>query len=156
MSASEPQGSAQTTSPVAIREAIADDCPRLAALSTELGYPMTPGEAMESFGRISDHPDHGLLVAVCQGVPAGWIQVSLTRIFESPVQAEIAGLVVNAALRGRGIGKQLVDAAESWARRRGCAIIRVRSNVVRERAHGFYRRAGYRDIKTQMVFEKGL
>ena len=29
----------------------------------------------------------------------------------------------------------------------------MRSNVVRERAHGFYRREGFGEIKTQRVFE---
>jgi hypothetical protein len=32
----------------------------------------------------------------------------------------------------------------------------VRSNVLRERAHAFYRREGYGEIKQQRVFEKSL
>ena len=34
--------------------------------------------------------------------------------------------------------------------------VRVRSNVVRERAHQFYLRAGYAIVKTSLVFEKSL
>jgi GNAT superfamily N-acetyltransferase len=72
------------------------------------------------------------------------------------LQAEIAGLVVDETARGGGIGRRLLEAAEQWARSHGCRAIRVRSNVVREGAHAFYVREGFREIKTQKVFEKGL
>lgn len=142
--------------PGTIRSATPADCARLAALSTELGYPMSAEEARQRLAAIVAHPDHALLVAAEDGGLAGWIQVSLSRIFESPEQAEIAGLVVAEAERGRGIGAQLVAAAENWAKQKGCGAVRVRSNVIRERAHAFYRREGYREIKTQSVFEKAL
>jgi GNAT superfamily N-acetyltransferase len=132
------------------------DAGELARLSTQLGYPMTEAEALERLGMLRGHPDHLLLVARRDGRAAGWLQVSRTRIFETPDSAEIAGLVVDEAERGRGIGPMLLRAAEEWARRSGCAALRVRSNVVRERAHGFYRREGYRDVKKQCVFEKEL
>jgi GNAT superfamily N-acetyltransferase len=139
-----------------IRLARAGDRDDLARLSTQLGYPMAPDEASARLADLAGHPDHALLVAETDGRLAGWAQVSLPRIFESPRQAEIAGLVVDEGHRGRGIGPELLRAAEAWARERGCAVLRVRSNVVRERAHGFYRREGFGEIKTQRVFEKKL
>ncbi len=42
------------------------------------------------------------------------------------------------------------------AARRECARIRVLSNIVRERAHGSYARAGYDLAETESVFEKRL
>ena len=117
---------------------------------------MTPAEAaaqLESLGRSGDH---ALFVAESDGRLAGWLQVSFPRIFETPASAEIAGLVVDENRRGAGIGPLLLAAAEGWARNRGCRAIRVRSNVVRERAHRFYEREGYGRIKTQQVFEKPL
>ncbi len=139
-----------------VRKAAPGDAERLAALSTALGYPMTPDEAVRRLGEIADHPDHGLLVAESNGRVEGWIQVSMPRIFETPRQAEIAGLIVDETARGAGIGRRLVAAAEDWARARGCRAIRVRSNVVRERAHAFYEREGFVGLKTQRVFEKPL
>ena len=139
-----------------IRPAVAADAPRLAALSTELGYPMTPQEAAERFAELSRHADHTLLVADEGGRAVGWIQVSLTRVFEAPASAEIAGLVVDAAERGRRIGASLVAAAEAWAAARGCGALRVRCNVVRDRAHAFYRRERFREIKQQKVFERRI
>ncbi|HEY1250993.1 MAG TPA: GNAT family N-acetyltransferase [Thermoanaerobaculia bacterium] len=141
---------------VTIRLAAASDRDDLARLSTQLGYPLTPGEASARLSELSGHPDHALLVAESDGRLAGWLQVSLPRIFESSRQAEIAGLVVDEDARGRGIGPALLRAAERWARERGCVVLRVRSNVIRERAHGFYRREGFGEIKTQRVFEKPL
>ena len=139
-----------------VRRAAPGDAERLAALSTALGYPMTPDEAVRRLGEIADHPDHGLLVAEVNGRVEGWIQVSLPRIFETPRQAEIAGLIVDEGARGAGIGRELLAAAEDWARAQGCRAIRVRSNVVRELARAFYEREGFVVIKTQGVFEKPL
>lgn len=139
-----------------IRPARAADREELARLSTELGYPMSPDEAEKRLGEIVSHSDHALLVAESGGRAAGWIQVSLTRIFESSRQAEIAGLVVDETMRGRGIGRLLVDEAARWARDNGCGALRVRTNVIREDAQRFYRREGFADVKTQRVLEKKL
>lgn len=139
-----------------IRPARPEDASELARLSTQLGYPMTAARAETQLAALAGHGDHALLVAASGGRLDGWIQVSFSRIFESPATAEIAGLVVDEDRRGAGIGPRLVSAAEDWARGRGCAAIRVRSNVVRERAHRFYEREGYARIKVQQVFEKPL
>jgi GNAT superfamily N-acetyltransferase len=139
-----------------IRAARADDAPRLAALSGELGYPMTAAEAAQRLAGLASHPDHAILVADEDGSAAGWIQVSLPRIFETPASAEIAGLVVASEARGRGLGRALVAAAAGWAAERGCTAVRVRTNVIRERAHAFYVREGFREVKTQKVLEKRL
>ena len=58
--------------------------------------------------------------------------------------------------RGVGVGAQLLHAAEQWAAKNGFGRMRVRSNVVRERAHRFYLREGYRERKRQVVFDKDL
>ncbi len=139
-----------------IRRARASDREELARLSTELGYPMSADEAGKRLGEISNHVDHVLLVAEADGRAAGWIQVSRSRIFESARQAEIAGLVVAEAMRGRGIGRRLVEEAARWARESGCGALRVRTNVIREDAQRFYRREGFADVKTQRVLEKKL
>lgn len=86
----------------------------------------------------------------------GWIHVALVQSLESAPFAEIRGLVVDEAHRGRGIGQTLVAAAEDWARSRDVNRIRVRSNVKRERTHPFYERLGYATTKSQKVFDKRL
>jgi GNAT superfamily N-acetyltransferase len=139
-----------------IRPALPEDASELARLSTQLGYPMAPGVAAAQLAGLTGQGDHALLVAEAAAGLAGWIQVSVSRIFESPDSAEIAGLVVDESRRGEGVGPALLRAAEEWARARGCRAVRVRSNVVRERAHAFYEREGYGKVKVQQVFEKPL
>ena len=141
---------------LSIRPARPADREDLARLSTQLGYPMTADEAAARLSEIEGHPDHALLVAEEPLGLAGWIQISVSRIFESPGAAEIAGLVVDEASRGEGVGPRLLRAAEAWALARGCRRVRVRSNVLRERAHAFYEREGYAKVKVQQVFEKPL
>ena len=145
--------------PEDVRFARPEDAAELARLSTQLGYPMTPAIAAAQLAEVAEvagQGDHALLVAAASGGLAGWIQVSMSRTFESPRAAEIAGLVVDEVRRGEGVGPRLLRAAEDWARQRGCVRVRVRSNVVRERAHAFYVREGYGKIKVQQVFEKPL
>ena len=139
-----------------IRPARPDDAAELARLSTQLGYPLSPAVAAGQLAEVTSHGDHAVLVAEAPAGLAGWIQISVSRIFEAPGAAEIAGLVVDEARRGESLGPLLLRAAEDWARARGCRAVRVRSNVVRERAHAFYEREGYGKVKVQQVFEKPL
>jgi GNAT superfamily N-acetyltransferase len=56
----------------------------------------------------------------------------------------------------QGTGARLLEAAETWALESGVSLIRVSSNVGRERAHAFYMREGYGIIKTSHQFSKRL
>ena len=137
-----------------VREATSSDAAALAALSTQLGYPTQPAEAAERLAALG--PSNAVLVAEEDGAVLGWIHVCGIRFFQSSPFAEIGGLVVDEATRGRGVGKLLVEAAVSWAAEQGYGKIRVRSNVIREDAHRFYEREGFRRVKTQAVFDRKL
>lgn len=137
-----------------VRRAIETDSAALAALSTQLGYPTQPAEAAERLAALGDAG--AVLVAEEDGAVLGWIHVCGIRFFQSPPFAEIGGLVVDEAARGKGIGRLLVAAAVRWAAEQGYGKIRVRSNVIREDAHRFYEREGFRRIKAQAVFDRKL
>ncbi len=139
-----------------IREAAADDAEAIAGLSTQLGYPAGAAETAERLAAIRAHEDHAVLVAEAGGRVVGWVHVFAACRIESEPFAELGGLVVEDAERGRGIGGRLVEAAESWAAARGFATMRVRSNVVREDARRFYEHRGYARAKVQAVFAKPL
>src|SRR5262249_19313448 len=90
------------------------------------------------------------------GRVVGWTHVVPRLQLEESPFAELAGLVVADGVRGAGVGASLLQSAEGWAVENGFARLRVRSNVVRERAHRFYLREGYRERKRQAVFDKDL
>ncbi len=138
-----------------IRHAIESDAVALAALAGELGYPTTTAEMKSRFGKVLSVSDHGIFVAEFDSI-VGWIHVSLIRSLESDAFAEIRGLVVAESYRNSGIGSQLVAMAESWGQKKGCHRIRVRTNIVREKARLFYERLGFQSKKTQEVFDKTL
>jgi GNAT superfamily N-acetyltransferase len=130
---------------------------RLAELAGQLGYPSTPEQIRVRLEKMQDPNEHAVYVAeMSDGYVAGWIGVSIFRAVEVDCCVEITGLIVDQEIRSRGIGKVLIDAAEQWARQRGCDAIRVRSNVIRDRAHLFYQRNGYECVKTQVSLHKDL
>jgi GNAT superfamily N-acetyltransferase len=58
---------------------------------------------------------------------------------------EIGDVFVPADLRGRGIGRELSEAAEEMARVRGHGQISISASIENEGALRLYRRLGYRD-----------
>ena len=142
---------------VTVRRVRAIDAESLAELCGELGYPATRDQVKERLRRLVPASSHAVFVAESPGAGViGWIHVSVTHLLESDTRAEVNGLVVADAQRSLGAGAKLLDAAEQWARKRGCKNVNVRSNVIRERAHLFYLRQGYEHYKTQKAFRKPL
>ncbi len=131
------------------------DAPALSSLCAQLGYPSSAAQLEGRLRALLGSPADRCLGAIGpDGGLLGWIHVQGRRLLESEPFAEIVGLVVEERLRSQGVGSALVPGAEDWARSAGFAEIRVRSNVVRERAHAFYRRQGYLLTKTAHVFVK--
>ena len=133
------------------------DAEAVAALSTQLGYPSTAEQTLKRFRAIADAPDARVWVAeAADGAILGWIHLFGNRLLESDPDAEIGGLVVHEAARGRGVGRALVGAAEAWARECGYTVVSVRSNVIRKDAHEFYKGLGYEPTKSQFKFRKRI
>jgi len=142
-----------------IRRGRRGDAERIAQLSGELGYPASAAQVATRLRQLTPVSKHAVFVAespdAATGV-VGWVHVSVAHLLESDIRAEVNGLVVAEGQRSAGAGAKLLEAAEEWARRRGCRGMNVRSNVIRERAHGFYERNGYEHYKTQKAFRKAL
>ena len=137
-----------------IRAARLSDSARIAVLTGQLGYPSDESEIRTRLTTLGARDDHAFYVAEVDGEVAGWIGVRTDLSLEGGAYAEIIGLVVDERWRSKGLGEDLVRAAETWARDRGATKLRVRSNVIRERAHKFYERLGYTITKRQVVFDK--
>ena len=142
---------------ITLRPALPEDVPSLTTLCEALGYPSTENAVGERLAQMSHRPDHALFVAehASAGI-IGWVHVYVGLLLESGRQAEIGGLVVSAAYRRGGVGKRLMQRAEQWALAQHCLAVRLRSNLVREDAHAFYRALGYQVTKTSLTFRKAL
>ena len=141
----------------AIRPMVEDDVGRAAELTTQLGYPVEATVLRERLAAVRARATDEVLVAVDEVDRAvGWIHVSTVALLERSDLASINGLVVDEEDRSRGIGAELVEAGEAWARQHGATTIMVRSRSTRERAHRFYERIGYVETKRSHVFEKPL
>jgi GNAT superfamily N-acetyltransferase len=148
-------GEAQAT--VKIRRAKASDARRIAVLSGQLGYPTTARQMSARLKVALRSKEGACFVAEMKKVGVmGWIHVSVTPLLEVEKRAEVNGLVVDENARSGGAGAMLLRAGEEWAVKKGCVGMSVRSNVLRERAHGFYLRESYEHYKTQKAFRKAL
>jgi GNAT superfamily N-acetyltransferase len=142
---------------VKIRKAKLADAQRIAVLSGQLGYPASTKEILGRLKTVlranhgacfvAESKEHGVI---------GWGHVTVIPLLEVELRAELNGLVVDERVRSCGAGGKLLEAVEAWARKRGCTGMSVRSNVIRERAHGFYLQRGYEHYKTQKAFRKAL
>jgi GNAT superfamily N-acetyltransferase len=134
------------------------DLPSVILLAKQLGYPINLQDASFRFKKINSHLDYALYVAKSSSDEIlGRIQVN-----KEPTSllvdnfADIAALVVDENVRGKGVGKELLKNAESWASENRIQLIRVRSNIKRTDAHRFYIREGYETSKTANMFTKKI
>jgi ribosomal protein S18 acetylase RimI-like enzyme len=140
-----------------VRPMRAGDAADVARLTTQLGYPTTEQQSARRMAGLLDDPEQALFVADdASGVVVGWVHVRVLRLLELESTAQIAGIVVDEACRGAGVGRALMAAAERWAAGRGCEEVLLYSNAARDDAHRFYERLDYRRAKTSYRFHKRL
>jgi GNAT superfamily N-acetyltransferase len=140
-----------------IRPATFGDAAALSRLATDLGYPSGSEETADRLCKVLDAPNHHVMVAESPEHEAiGWAHVFGTVRVESDPFAELGGLIVAEAWRGRGAGALLVAAAEDWARANGYRKLRIRSRVDRTESHLVFQQLGFRASKTQRIFDRSL
>lgn len=138
-----------------VRAATCEDAAPIAALSAELGYPVELSALRERLGRIVGRDDQRIIVAESpEGEMSGWMQAHCCETVETGLRVEIAGLVVSARMRRRGVGRALVARAETWASEISAETVVVRSNAKRVESHVFYPALGFVNWKTQVVYRK--
>ena len=91
--------------------------------------------------------------------PVGFAELSLRPCAEgcrtSPV-AYLEGWFVDADARGRGVGRLLVEAAERWARGRGCRELASDSAAGNDVSAAAHRSAGFEDAGLVRCYRKDL
>lgn len=138
-----------------IRAASQADAAQISQLTSELGYQADEAALRARIGRLATYPDHRVFVAeVGSAEIAGWLHAHASEALESGFRVEILGLVVGNRFRRRGVGRELVRAAEAWANELACDTLVVRTNVTRAESHEFYAALGFSWTKTQAVYRK--
>lgn len=136
-----------------LRRAELSDNAALARLIGQLGYEVTADEVaqrlamMQAEGRV-------VLVAELDGRVVGCLSTAIMHVLHRPAPVgRISMMVVDEALRGRGIGAALVRAAERFLAERGCYMVEVTSHMRRTGAHRFYERLGYEHTSVRLARE---
>ena len=132
-----------------IREAVPGDAARIASLLGELGYPATETFVRDRLAHLAPSTEDAVLVADFHGEIAGFLSFHILPLFHvAGGLGRITALAVSSRFKRRGIGRQLVAAAECFAWSHGCIRIEVTSGDHRPDAHAFYEAVGYRsDIR---------
>lgn len=138
-----------------IRAAEESDAPALAELIRQLGYKTTAEEMRERLRAILPHPEFTTLVAVDDNEVCGMVGLSASVGYEhNDRTGRIMALIVHERMRGRGIGRALLAAAEDYFVRAKIVRVVLTSRFARERAHAFYESLGY--VRTGLRFMKEL
>lgn len=129
---------------IEVRTATIADSEEVALLVTSLGYPTSSGQMCGRLESILADEDYVTLVA-CDGEQiVGLIGTRVGRFYESDgYYGQIMALAVSPPHQRRGIGRMLIEAAESILIARGARVLVVTSGNQRADAHAFYEGNGY-------------
>jgi GNAT superfamily N-acetyltransferase len=113
------------------------------------------GTALENCERLLNDAGSHFLVAAREGTPVGFINFTVRQtILHQGPSALIDELVVAEEYRGKGVGRQLVQAAIEKCRRLGCSEVEVSTEKTNLNAREFYKQCGFEERGT--LFEVDL
>jgi aminoglycoside 6'-N-acetyltransferase I len=129
-----------------MRKALWDDCPDeqqeremdgiLASATEEVFFAERPGGGLGGFLEASIRP----WADGCEARPVGYVE----------------GWYVDPDLRRLGVGRALVEAAEAWARSRGCRQMASDAELWNEISHRAHGALGYEETARLVLFKKDL
>jgi GNAT superfamily N-acetyltransferase len=130
---------------VEIRDAGERDAEVLAPLIEQLMHkPQTPEQICIRLRRLAGTGVDKVLVIVVGGRVVGVAGVTYSWLLHADAPtARLMSIVVDEGCRGRGIGRQLVEASVEQARNWGCDRIELTSRLERAAAHSFYEAVGF-------------
>jgi ribosomal protein S18 acetylase RimI-like enzyme len=149
------RGPSACASDVIVRAAEAGDAMALAELMRQLGYETSADEMERRIVAILSNPTYATFVAVRGGVVCGMIGICFHHSYEhNDCGGRILALVVSETSRDRGIGRELIRAAEDWFTAQKVRRVALNTRFQREAAHKFYEKLGY--VKNGYRFVKDL
>jgi len=138
-----------------VRDARLNDAAKLAALACELGYETTGVEMATRLETVLKDARYKTFVAEIGERLCGMIgTVSHSSYLHNDLSGRIIALIVSNKMRRRGVGRELVAAAETDFRRRKITRVTLTTRFEREEAHRFYEKLGY--ARTGFRFGRNL
>lgn len=141
-----------------IRSLQTSDLPAYFPLRTAL-WPGSEADFELEVEQILSDPDLHSFVAEIEGTLVGFIEVSLRAYAEgcnsSPV-GYLEGWYVTPEHRKGGTGRRLVEAAEDWARAKGCTEMASDTEVHNTLSQQAHARLGYTEVERIVCFRKTL
>ena len=128
-----------------VRTATIADGESIARLVTELGYRTSPDQMRVRLEAILADGDYATLVA-CDGEQiVGFVGTRTGPLYEGDgLYGQIMALAVSKDRHRGGVGRMLMQAAESSLTQRGARVLVVTTGNQRSGAHAFYEHNGYR------------
>ncbi|MEO6433175.1 MAG: GNAT family N-acetyltransferase [Sphingomicrobium sp.] len=128
---------------IQVRAARLGDEAAIEALVAELDHRISADQVRRNLDAL-DRDGLPQLVADLDGRIVGLAGLDrMTALYRIRPVGRITILVVAADMRGRGIGRLLVETAVDTARNWGCGMIEVTSNERLQDAHAYYRHLGF-------------
>lgn len=149
-----------TAAQLTIRPAHRGDTAAVLALTLQMGGHDRDAQGPEAEPRLCttfENAESRAMVADAGGQVVGYVELhARISLFRGGREAWVAALVVDPACRGRGIGRALLEAAESAACLLGCHALALESSEWRAQAHSFYRAMGFHEQTMAARFLKPL
>ncbi|MFI6456573.1 GNAT family N-acetyltransferase [Streptosporangium amethystogenes] len=136
--------------PVNFRIARAGDVPLIVAMLADDAVAATRqgaygAEHRAAFEVIDADPANELIVAELDGEVVGTMQLTyipgISR--RGALRMQIEAVRIASELRGRGLGRTMMEWAVERGRARGCALVQLTTDKTREDAHRFYDSLGF-------------
>ena len=135
---------------VTFRDARREDVPAIVALLADdmLGAEREAAadEAYQAaFEQVESDPRSRLIVAEEDGQVAGTLQLNMLPGLSrrGMLRAQVEGVRVASAYRGRGLGRAMIEWAIGAAREQGCGLVQLTSDKRRHDAVRFYESLGF-------------
>lgn len=128
---------------ISIAVAKPEDATRVADLLNQMGYATTELETVKRI-TLYGQPSYQLIIAKAEEITVGFIALHFYDVLHLPApEGRISSFCIDEKVRGKGIGKTLLNAAEEYFKENGCYKIVLNSNLKRPETHQFYLNRGY-------------
>ncbi|HVP36003.1 MAG TPA: GNAT family N-acetyltransferase [Terriglobales bacterium] len=113
-------------------------------------------KAFQNFRVLINDPAHHILLAKDEDGVVGFVNFSVRKTILHPGPSGLIDeLVVSTSHRGKGIGKNLLQAAIEKCRKLGCCEVEVTTEKSNSRAREFYKKCGFKEDSVLLELNLG-